>query len=272
MSPSKGYYSIVQYCPDLARREAVNIGVVLLVPDRSFLESRLVAGNERAKRVFGIKGTEAKMISEFKRSFSERIVTEQGRIGSLESFQKFIETRGNNILLTPPAFIKVRECQATIDQLFEELVGGKTKTPKPTALTKSLQARFDEEGLEPIIHRDVRLPVPILDRETKIPFGYQNGVFHLLQPVAFEAEKEEINFNRALRFSMEGKIFHEHRDDVYGDLQFNVIGRFASRDDRSIPIVKKVLAESNVRLHLEDDLSELVDEIRRTGRPRATTM
>ena len=43
MNPVKGHYSIVQYCPDLARRETVNIGVVLLVPDREFLQTRMVA-------------------------------------------------------------------------------------------------------------------------------------------------------------------------------------------------------------------------------------
>ena len=67
---------------------------------------------------------------------------------------------------------------------------------------------------------------------------------------------------------MEGKILQEHPDVEYGQLQFNVIGRFASMSDPSIPIVRKVLAESHVRLHLDHDLSGLVDEIRRTGKPR----
>jgi hypothetical protein len=35
MNPIKGHYSIVQYCPDITRREMVNIGVVLLVPERA---------------------------------------------------------------------------------------------------------------------------------------------------------------------------------------------------------------------------------------------
>jgi hypothetical protein len=38
--------------------------------------------------------------------------------------------------------------------------------------------------------------------------------------------------------------------------------------DPSIRIVRKVLEESNVRLHLDHDISGLVDEIRRTGKPR----
>lgn len=268
MNPVKGHYSIVQYCPDLARRETVNIGIVLLVPDRSFLQTRMVADNDRVKHFFGTKGDDAKTLSAFKKSFAARIDAEQGRIHTLESFQKFIDTRGNQIQLTEPAFVKVRECRETIDDLFEQLVGGKAKSPKRVTFTESLQARFDEAGLGEIVCKDITLPVPILNRETKVPLGFQNGVFHLLQPVAFEFDKEESNFNRASKYSMEGRIFQAHPDKEYGELRFNVIGRFASQSDSSIPIVRKVLAESDVRLHLEHELSGLVDEIRRTGKPR----
>ena len=166
MNPTKGHYSIVQYCPDLARRESVNIGVVLLVPDRGFLQSRMVADNERVRHFFGTKGDDAKILGEIKKSFSARIDAEQGRITTLETLQKFIDTRGNQIQLTEPAFVKVCDCQETIEQLFEQLVGGKPKAHP------------------------------------------------------------------------------------------------------SIPIVRNVLAESKVRLHLDHELSDLVDEIRRTGKPR----
>ena len=64
---------------------------------------------------------------------------------------------------------------------------------------------------------------------------------------------------------MEGKILQDHPDDEYGQLKFIIIGRFACTADPSITIVRKVLEESNVRLHLDHDLSGLIDEIRRTG-------
>ena len=38
MKPSRGYYCIIQYCPDLGRLEAANIGVLLFCPDRGFLK------------------------------------------------------------------------------------------------------------------------------------------------------------------------------------------------------------------------------------------
>lgn len=268
MNPVKGYYSIVQYCPDLARRETVNIGIVLLVPERKFLQTRMVADNDRVKHFFGTMGNDARMLTEFKKSFAARVDAEQNNIGSLESFQKFIDTRGNQIQLTEPAFVKVRECQDAIDQLFDQLVGGKAKPQKRPSFTKSLQQRFEAGNVADLIETNVPISVPILKRETKIPFAFQNGAFHLLQPVTFVADKEELNFNRALKYSMEGQILQAHPDEQYGPLRFNVIGRFASTSDPSISIVRKVLDESNVRLHLDHDLSGLVDEIMRTGKPR----
>lgn len=268
MNPVKGHYSIVQYCPDLARRETVNIGVVLLVPERAFLQTRMVADNERVRHFFRTTGDDAKLLSDFKKSFSARIEAEHGRVTTLETFQKFIDTRGNQIQLTEPAFVKVRECQETLTQLFDLLVGGKTKQRNRESFPKSLQARFEAGKVAELIETNVSISVPILERETKIPFAFQNGAFHLLQPVVFPADKEEVNFNRALKYSMEGKILQDHPDDKYGQLKFNVIGRFASMSDPSIPIVRGVLRESNVRLHLDHDLSGLVDEIRRTAKPR----
>ena len=268
MNPVKGHYSIVQYCPDLARRETVNIGVVLLVPDRAFLQTRMVADNERVRHFFGITGNDAKLLRDFKKSFSARIEAERGRVTTFETFQKFIDTRGNQIQLTEPAFVKVRECQETVDQLFEQLVGGRARPQKREAFTKSLQTRFEASKVADLIETNVPISVPILERETKVPFAFQNGAFHLLQPVIFAADKEESNFNRALKYSMEGKILQDNPNDEYGQLKFNVIGRFASMSDPSIQIVRKVLEESNVRLYLDHDLSKLVDEIRRTGKPR----
>jgi len=228
----------------------------------------MVADNERVRHFFGATGDDAKMLGDFKKSFTARIEAEQTRMSTLETFQKFINTRGNQIQLTEPAFVKVRECQETIDQLFEQLVGGRAKSHKRESCSKSLQTRFDAGKVAEPIGTNVPISVPILNRETKVPFGFQNGTFHLLQPVTFAADKEEVNFNLALKYSMKGKNLQEHPDDEYGQLKFNVIGRFASTSDPSIPIVRKVLAESNVRLHLDHDLSGLFDVICRAGRPR----
>jgi len=49
---SKGYFSLVQYCPDVARQEAVNVGVVLLCPEQKFIGVKITPGNQRIRRFF----------------------------------------------------------------------------------------------------------------------------------------------------------------------------------------------------------------------------
>ena len=48
-----GYYSLVQFCPDYSRLEAVNVGLVLFCEPLAFLGVRLVESNKRVARVFG---------------------------------------------------------------------------------------------------------------------------------------------------------------------------------------------------------------------------
>lgn len=268
MKPVKGYFSIIQYCPDLARRETVNIGVLLMVPEQRFLQARLVRDNERVRHFFGTRGEDLRALRLFKKSFASRVEAEGARIQTAESLQKFIDTRGNHIQLTNPGFVKVRRCEATLDALFESLVGGMAKKGRREPFVKKLHDHFESAGIFDRIYTDIPIEVPILKHETKVPFGFQNGSFHLLRPVSFKPDKEESNFRIACRYSTAGKLYQEHPDKRFGQLEFNVIGRFASESDTSIPIVRKVLAESNVRLHLEHDLSSLVDEIRITGKVR----
>jgi hypothetical protein len=51
--PRQGYYSIVQYCPDPSRLEAVNIGVVLFCPEQSLPKVRFGRPKTRVDQLFG---------------------------------------------------------------------------------------------------------------------------------------------------------------------------------------------------------------------------
>ena len=51
--PSKGYYSILQFVPDLERAEGANIGVVLFCPERRFLDVMVSHNNDRVRHFFG---------------------------------------------------------------------------------------------------------------------------------------------------------------------------------------------------------------------------
>ena len=56
MKPEKGYYSVIQYCPDLGRFEAANMGVLLFCPESGFLKSLMSGNNSRIIKFFGSEG------------------------------------------------------------------------------------------------------------------------------------------------------------------------------------------------------------------------
>lgn len=116
---SKGYYSILQYVPDVERAESVNIGVVLICPARNFRKVKTTKDNARIVRFFGTSaGFDGQRLTILKQALEERIAA----IPTLEELQRFVETRANHLRLIAPRPIKVAEPEAELDRLFAALV------------------------------------------------------------------------------------------------------------------------------------------------------
>jgi hypothetical protein len=148
-NPAKGYYSILQFVPDLERTEGANIGVVLFCPEKGFLKAQTVRGNDRVRKFFRIRGyadLDIERINAYKTAFEERVNIETVRIYSLEDFRHFVDTRANHLLLTAPKPIKVINPQEELQALFERLVGGRkhrtTEQSKPSIV--QIRKNFDE--------------------------------------------------------------------------------------------------------------------------------
>lgn len=107
MGAVKTHYCVIQYCPDLTRLEAANVGVLLFCPEKHFLKARTVQGNQRIRRFFGSEGHDWSRIESFKAGFEERVSVEQGNISKLEDLEKFIATRANLIQVSDPRPMKV---------------------------------------------------------------------------------------------------------------------------------------------------------------------
>jgi hypothetical protein len=122
MEPQPGYYSLVQFCPDASRLEAVNIGVVLFCPRIAFLGVQLTTSAERVAQVFGRDGFRPASLEAAKRALASRLRSEKHRPRSLEEFQHFIDTRGNDLVLTPLRPVKVVQPAEELADLFLRLV------------------------------------------------------------------------------------------------------------------------------------------------------
>ncbi|GAB4151576.1 MAG: hypothetical protein Tsb009_27040 [Planctomycetaceae bacterium] len=266
MKPQKGYYSVIQYCPELSKFEVANIGVLLFCPESGFLKAHTSKNNERIRKFFGSKGQDWKRINVLKKSLQDRLQKEQRTIRDLDDLKQFITSRANVIQITPPLPMKVFDPEKDLLELYGRLVGEKTKKKERTALKKLVGRKFIEAGLENKIVSDIKVEVPVLGKEIEIPFGFQNGRFNLINPVRFGASKPQQSFQTACKYAVEGRSLFEHPDPKRGQLQLIVFGEFRPKDNESRTLVRRVLDEHDVKLFSAEELPKLIAEIKQTGK------
>jgi len=269
MESSKGYYCLIQYCPDLSRLEAANIGVILFCPEREFIRAKTAQGNGRVRRFFGSQDNDWTQINAIKNSIENRLEVAGHDFKSLDDLTNFISTRANEIQITPPRPMKVLEPEKDLEELFEELVGGRSKEPlkySAPPVEKTLAKTFREKEVEEFIQRDVTVTVPAFHKALTVPFGFQNGRFNLIQPVSFHQTMESRVVDVACRHAVEGRSLYEHPDEKLGDLQLIVVGSFAAESSEYKDLVSDILKENKVALHSIDEVQTLIEEIKTTGK------
>jgi len=129
MNAKKGYYSLIQFCPEPSRLEAVNLGVVLFCPDARYISARITKSNKRASKLVGRLGFDKASLTSAKRALERRFEVDREAFNTLEDLQKFVDTRGNVLRLTTPRPLKVFDPDQDLDNLFGELVGGVVPAP-----------------------------------------------------------------------------------------------------------------------------------------------
>lgn len=266
MNPAKGYYSLIQYCPDLGKLEAANVGVVLFCPERLFLKAKTAGSNRRIIQFFGRSGHDWDRINSLKRGIEERLSKETSEIRSLEDLQRFIALRANVIQITTPRPMKVFDPQEDLEKLAREFLGDIAHRMKQRSLKRYVHDRLFEAGLHDKLRTDIRIQVPLFKKEVEVPFGYKNGRFNLLTPVSFTAKDSDQSVNTACKYAVEGESLNETADPELGPLQFCVIGHFRPNDRDTSERVEAVLSKYHVKLYRTNRIASLVEEIKRTGK------
>lgn len=263
---TKGYYSLIQYCPDLGRLEAANIGVLLFSPERQFLKAMTTRNNSRIIRFFGSEGHDWVRINAFKKGLEDRIALEGTDIKSLEDLQRFIDQRANLLQITPPRPMKVAEPEKDLEALFKELMSETAHRTASRTLRRLLGEKLTTAGLERKLRKNIKVSVPVLGKDVEIPFGFQNGRFNLINPVRFEASNPEQSIITACKYAVEGRSLYESPDPELGNLQLVVVGKFRPKDHDSPNRVKRVFQDYGVKLYRTSEIPQLIDEIRTTGK------
>ncbi|MCC7437206.1 MAG: DUF3037 domain-containing protein [Armatimonadetes bacterium] len=261
-SAAKGYYSIVQYVPDIERTEGINIGIVLFCPEKNYLQVQLSSTNDRIGRFFESKkeiGLNLARIKVLKQGFEERIAFEKGRIANQEDFGLFVASRGNHLLLTEPRPIKIIDPNIELEQLFNRLVGSSPTRTNDNRRLKLLQKQFEryiaDYQIGGLVQRNVELNLPTLGRTEKFPYGFCNGQENVIKPVVF-VSTERSNVNRACVLAMEG------RDLATVNIKLNVL---ADLNVIGSDHIYQTLTTMGVALHPADHIEEFVQEIKKSA-------
>ena len=127
MSRQQGYYSLIQFCPDPARAEVVNLGVLLFSPEHQFLDVAMSNSVNRVKTVFPQLDYDNQQLKSMIGWIKGRLKAERCRFQSKNDLSHFVGTRFNDVRLTAPRSIVVEQPEQQLKALFEELVAVPTE-------------------------------------------------------------------------------------------------------------------------------------------------
>lgn len=254
--PAKGYYSILQFVPDLERAEGANIGVVLFCPERRFIDVKISTNNDHVRRLFRGKKVDLKRVDVIKANFTDRIRGSKSSITTGEDFNLFVNTRANSLRLTEPRPMKVFEPAVELTKLFTLLVGERKKTEvrllTPDKIIRKLDGEFKKRNIFDLIKRNVEVKLPIFNSTVTYPFEYANGRPNLIKTAVFGPSFENAT-QKASKLALEGRSLAEN------NYKLNVVAGFNDGEERRV--VQKILNEFNVDLFEEskaDEFAELV--------------
>ncbi len=268
MKPGTGYYFLIQYCPDLARLEAANVGVVLFCAEPFYLKAKTAKGNDRIRRFFRPTNPDWARINMIKHSIEHRLTLDRDQFRDLESLKRFAATRANAMQLTAPRAIAVEDPDVELERLFDQLVGDRVRK-RAAQVHYLLDRSLRTEDVAPYIRRNLKVSLPGFQGKVRVPYGFQNGRFNLIRMARFlDLNPTEIR-QQAGQYAIEGDLFYRHPDPTLGDLKLIVVGQFASAQEGIASTFREVLQDNKTDLYTTQEVDRLLDVIRTTGIPVA---
>ena len=268
VASSRAFYSIVQYCPDLARLEAANVGVVVFRAEPAYLGVKMSENQTQVVKMFGRGNRDLKRLRTFESGLEERLMSGRGDVTSLEKLNQLAAMQVNALRMTPfmPCRISARPDE-DLDRMFQELVEpilSVDSIVSRVSLKRVLEEKFSAPDINIRIRRGVKVRIPFLGRDEEIPYAYQNGRLNLIAPVTFPKNQSTLE-ERASKYALEGQSLFKARDPQLGDMQMLVVGQFESGETDNIGTARRILEDHHVRLFPSEDLSSLIQEIRTLG-------
>ncbi len=215
MQPRKGHYSLIQFCPDRGRAEAVNVGLVLFVPAERRLEVRMAKTSKRVQQIFGKGAIDPWWLKTVRESFEHGLMTEHraGRFASAEDLNRYFATLGNDIIATPARPTQVDDAPASLERLYARFVEaaavGVEEVMIPTVV-KPLDDAFRRlsDRLVPVRFAQ-RFTIPGYPHQLQADYVYPNGEANLVRLLRI-AESPARAFDHAIKLGGESVVVKRH--------------------------------------------------------------
>lgn len=213
---ARGFYSLVQYCPDRFRAEAVNVGLVLLCINPHLLRVKLTSNYDRVHRLFRISKPDLTNLKLSTHGLKSRIERSADELRVPEELAAFAASRANDLRLTEPRLAKLDDFDDDFERLFAELVEQHSTVALAEAspaeiLPPKLREVFDRLQQARRIWQPGTIIVPVYKRKLEIPYAYMNGVVNLVKPHVFPATKRAET--QAAELAINGDLLQKHPVD-----------------------------------------------------------
>jgi len=266
---ARGFYSVIQYCPNRFRAESVNVGLVLLCPDPHEVRVRIAGKHNRAKRLFGMGRPEMDNLNLSLQGLKHRIESTASEFKCAEDLAAFAASRANDLRLTEPRLAKFQTIDDDLERLFLELVDARSTAnlaadSPAEVLPPSLSEVFYRLQQESKIWRPGTITVPIYKRKLEIPYAYRNGVVNLIKPHVFPSSKRAET--QAAEFAINGDLIQKHK--INGEQQRLIIVSTQETAEQASEVdehVEPLFREYGVRLIRPRDAEEFAREVEQSA-------
>lgn len=257
MQDSYVLYSIVQYSPRPERFEYLNVGVIVVDPQRHLAAKRFLIDVSRVRRFSN--DPSPLFIRNALEDFSDRVTYEMSRRGADLSAERFNSGRAGIFRITPLMPVAGADLGQIAEKLFGELVSDAPHRRRAervgTQLTKGLR-RF---GVLSLLQKN---PAPVkIEKwgvDLRADYGYQNGAYNLIDSARFD--DPERGLAEAGKRILEGRALAETLEH-----RLIVVGEFGNQPETIVRGLKEEFADAGAKLYSMEEVDLLAEEIRLTA-------
>lgn len=266
---SRGYYSVIQYCPDRFRAEAVNVGLVLLCVDPHVVRVRMASKYARACKLFALDKPRLTILKASVQGLANRITNSVQELRTSEDLATFAASRANDLRLTEPRLAKLEHVDQDFERLFTQLVEHWSKTaPAESSPAELLPPKLGDvfcrlERANKVWHPG-KIAVPVYNRQLDIPYAYRNGSVNLVKPHLFPANKRAEG--QAAQLAVDGDLIRRHPSGRQKQQLIVVSTQETPEQAREIDQrVAPLFGEYSVRLVRPADIDAFAKEVERSA-------